>query len=157
MHFHSLFRQGEDQKKLDVISNEVFCACLRSCGRTVRDTPSLEEFKCQKLHSEISSPLMLQAVIASEEEDQPVAVEETYSGDYVVVFDPLDGSSNIDAAVSTGSIFGIYGADEQCSIEDMDDPETMMVHLASLYLFLVSCCSARVFLTSSPICRPSVS
>ncbi len=36
-------------------------------------------------------------VIASEEEDQPVAVEETYSGDYVVVFDPLDGSSNIDA------------------------------------------------------------
>ena len=36
-------------------------------------------------------------VIASEEEDQPVAVEETFSGDYVVVFDPLDGSSNIDA------------------------------------------------------------
>jgi len=38
--------QGEDQKKLDVISNEVFSNCLRQCGRT--------------------------GIIASEEEDQPV-------------------------------------------------------------------------------------
>ena len=30
------------------------------------------------------------------------------TGNYVVVFDPLDGSSNIDAGISTGSIFGIY-------------------------------------------------
>ena len=44
--------------------------------------------------------------IASEEEDLPVAVEETYSGNYVVVFDPLDGSSNIDAGISVGSIWG---------------------------------------------------
>jgi hypothetical protein len=35
-----------------------------------------------------------------------VAVEETFSGNYVVVFDPLDGSSNIDAGISVGSIFG---------------------------------------------------
>ncbi len=46
--------QGEDQKKLDVISNEVFCNALRASGRT--------------------------GVIASEEEDLPVSVEETYSG-----------------------------------------------------------------------------
>eukprot|EP00887_Chlorella_sp_A99_P004286 scaffold15.g4286.t1 len=92
--------QGEDQKKLDVISNEVFGNCLRSSGRT--------------------------GVIASEEEDTPVAVEETYSGDYVVVFDPLDGSSNIDAGISVGSIFGIYEPSEECRIEDMDDPEAMM-------------------------------
>jgi hypothetical protein len=46
--------QGEDQKKLDVVSNEVFCNALRASGRT--------------------------GVIASEEEDLPVAVEETYSG-----------------------------------------------------------------------------
>lgn len=38
-------------------------------------------------------------VIASEEEATPVAVEETTSGNYIVVFDPLDGSSNIDAGV----------------------------------------------------------
>ena len=47
--------QGEDQKKLDVISNEVFCNCLRQSGRT--------------------------GVIASEEEDVPVAVEESFSGE----------------------------------------------------------------------------
>ena len=80
--------QGEDQKKLDVISNEIFCDTLRLSGRT--------------------------GVIASEEEDVPVAVEETYGGNYVCVFDPLDGSSNIDAAVSTGSIWGIYAGDSQC-------------------------------------------
>ena len=80
--------QGEDQKKLDVIANDVFCNALKDSGRT--------------------------AVIASEEEDVPVAVEETFSGNYVVVFDPLDGSSNIDAAVSTGSIFGIYEPTTTC-------------------------------------------
>lgn len=72
--------QGEDQKKLDVVSNEIFCNVLRSSGRT--------------------------GTIASEEEDMPVAVEETFSGNYVVVFDPLDGSSNIDAGISVGSIWG---------------------------------------------------
>jgi fructose-1,6-bisphosphatase I len=92
--------QGEDQKKLDVISNEVFSNCLRQCGRT--------------------------GIIASEEEDQPVAVEETFSGEYVVVFDPLDGSSNIDAGISVGSIFGVYEPSPECRIEDMDDPEAMM-------------------------------
>jgi len=35
----------------------------------------------------------------------------------VVVFDPLDGSSNIDAGISTGSIFGIYAPSEECAIE----------------------------------------
>ncbi|KAI3474164.1 hypothetical protein Pfo_028952 [Paulownia fortunei] len=80
--------QGEDQKKLDVISNELFCNCLRSSGRT--------------------------GIIASEEEDVPVAVKETYSGNYIVVFDPIDGSANIDTSLTTGSIFGIYGPDKQC-------------------------------------------
>lgn len=90
--------QGEDQKKLDVISNELFCNCLRSSGRT--------------------------GIIASEEEDVPVAVEETYSGNYIVVFDPIDGSANIDIALTTGSIFGIYGPDQQCLV-DMDDDSTI--------------------------------
>ncbi|CAK9179775.1 unnamed protein product [Ilex paraguariensis] len=90
--------QGEDQKKLDVISNELFCNCLRSSGRT--------------------------GIIASEEEDVPVAVEETYSGNYIVVFDPIDGSANIDTALTTGSIFGIYGPDQQCLL-DIDDDSTL--------------------------------
>ncbi|KAG0557780.1 hypothetical protein M758_11G152700 [Ceratodon purpureus] len=88
--------QGEDQKKLDVISNEVFSSCLRSSGRT--------------------------GIIASEEEDVPVAVEESYSGNYIVVFDPLDGSSNIDAAVSTGSIWGIYRPNEECLTNLSENP-----------------------------------
>ncbi|GMH41789.1 hypothetical protein BSKO_09699 [Bryopsis sp. KO-2023] len=91
---------GEDQKKLDVISNVVFSNCLRSTGRT--------------------------GIIASEEEDLPVFVEETYSGNYVVVFDPLDGSSNIDAGISVGSIFGVYEPSEECSLEDAEDGETLM-------------------------------
>ncbi|EYU41814.1 hypothetical protein ABFS82_10G023600 [Erythranthe guttata] len=90
--------QGEDQKKLDVVSNEVFSNCLRSSGRT--------------------------GIIASEEEDVPVAVEESYSGNYIVVFDPLDGSSNIDAAVSTGSIFGIYSPNDEC-LADIEADATL--------------------------------
>ncbi|GFQ07996.1 fructose-1 6-bisphosphatase chloroplastic [Phtheirospermum japonicum] len=90
--------QGEDQKKLDVISNELFCSCLRSSGRT--------------------------GIIASEEEDIPVAVEETYSGNYIVVFDPIDGSANIDTSLTTGSIFGIYAPDKQC-LFDLNDDSTV--------------------------------
>lgn len=47
-------------------------------------------------------------MIASEEEDHPVLVEEAFNSKFVAVFDPLDGSSNIDAAISTGTIFGIF-------------------------------------------------
>ncbi|RME70774.1 MAG: class 1 fructose-bisphosphatase [Planctomycetota bacterium] len=48
-------------------------------------------------------------VMASEEEADPIPVTDGYpTGPYVVVFDPLDGSSNIDVNVSLGTIFGIY-------------------------------------------------
>ena len=77
----------------------MFSNCLRSSGRT--------------------------GIIASEEEDVPVAVEESYSGNYIVVFDPLDGSSNIDAAVSTGSIFGIYSPNDECLADIGDDSEVI--------------------------------
>lgn len=56
---------------------------------------------CEHLHKNMWSSTR-QGTIASEEEDLPVSVEETFSGNYVVVFDPLDGSSNIDAGISTG-------------------------------------------------------
>lgn len=92
--------QGEDQKKLDVVSNIVFSNCLKNTGRT--------------------------GVIASEEEDLPISVEETYSGNYVVVFDPLDGSSNIDAGISVGSIFGAYAPSEECDLDDAKDGDTLL-------------------------------
>ena len=75
--------QGEAQQKLDVIANDTL---LRTLGRR----------KCV-------------AVAASEENGQPVIIRDTQPGDagYCVLFDPLDGSSNIDVGVSIGTIFSI--------------------------------------------------
>jgi len=74
--------QGEEQKKLDVLSNEIMINSLRASGKT--------------------------AVLISEELEQAVIIEDDFKGKYCVVFDPLDGSSNIDAGVNVGTIFGIY-------------------------------------------------
>ena len=48
------------------------------------------------------------SVLVSEELEEPLIVEDALQGQYCVVTDPLDGSSNIDCNVSTGTIFGIY-------------------------------------------------
>ena len=48
------------------------------------------------------------AVLVSEELEEAVIIEDKFKGKYCVVFDPLDGSSNIDAGVNIGTIFGIY-------------------------------------------------
>jgi len=77
--------QGEDQKKLDVLANEKFIQTLRN-----------REIVCG---------------IASEEEDDFIAInsfDEKHQNKYVVLIDPLDGSSNIDVNVSVGTIFSIY-------------------------------------------------
>ena len=52
-------------------------------------------------------------VVASEEDDEPclcsvVTDNSAFSGDYAAVFDPMDGSSNIDSGLPTGSIIGVY-------------------------------------------------
>ena len=77
--------QGEDQQKLDVYANDVFMKTLIN-----------REIVCG---------------IASEEEDDFVTIrgkEGTNENKYVVLIDPLDGSSNIDVNVSVGTIFSIY-------------------------------------------------
>eukprot|EP00434_Breviolum_minutum_P028000 symbB.v1.2.024774.t1/scaffold2357.1/size81458/5 len=90
--------QGEDQKKLDVITNDVLKKALRYTGKL--------------------------GTMASEEEDMPVnaalSLETTASGTvlsdtgkYVCVFDPLDGSSNVDAGIAVGTIFGIFKESEE--------------------------------------------
>ena len=71
--------QGEDQKKLDVIANDVLIAAL-------------------KANTDVAG-------LASEEEDTFVPCHE--EGRYLVLFDPLDGSSNIDVNISVGTIFSI--------------------------------------------------
>ena len=44
-----------------------------------------------------------------------------------MVFDPLDGSSNIDAGISVGSIWGVYEPTEECPLDSMDDTAKVMV------------------------------
>ncbi|MFI0490201.1 class 1 fructose-bisphosphatase [Flavobacterium sp.] len=77
--------QGEDQQKLDVYANEVFIQTLIN-----------REIVCG---------------IASEENDDFITVQgsdNSHNNKYVVLMDPLDGSSNIDVNVSVGTIFSVY-------------------------------------------------
>ena len=77
--------QGEDQQKLDVYANEVFIQTLIN-----------REIVCG---------------IASEENDEFITVkgsDNSNNNKYVVLMDPLDGSSNIDVNVSVGTIFSVY-------------------------------------------------
>jgi fructose-1,6-bisphosphatase I len=52
----------------------------------------------------------------SRSDSQEIVIDETSS--YVVVFDPLDGSSNVDAGIPTGTIIGIFEHDESCEIDE---------------------------------------
>lgn len=77
--------QGEEQQKLDVYANQVFMQTLTN-----------REIVCG---------------IASEEEDNFITIsgnDDSNNNKYVVLIDPLDGSSNIDVNVSVGTIFSIY-------------------------------------------------
>lgn len=76
--------QGETQQKLDVYADEQFIFALRARGEV--------------------------CAIASEENEDFVVFDNELSrkGKYIVLFDPLDGSSNIDVNVSIGTIFSIY-------------------------------------------------
>jgi fructose-1,6-bisphosphatase I/sedoheptulose-1,7-bisphosphatase/fructose-1,6-bisphosphatase I len=77
--------QGETQKKLDVLSDQAFINTFQLGG--------------------------LIAGLASEENDDPITVTDpSKKGPFLAVFDPLDGSSNIDVNVSVGSIFSILEA-----------------------------------------------
>ena len=91
--------QGEEQQKLDVIADNQFINMFKTGGEVCG--------------------------IASEENDDFMAFESEMSqkGKYVVLFDPLDGSSNIDVNVSIGTIFSIYRRKSptgtKATIEDM--------------------------------------
>lgn len=79
--------QGEAQKKLDVISNEILLEANEWGGHL--------------------------AAMASEEMDVPHPIPNRYpKGEYLLLFDPLDGSSNIDINVSVGTIFSVLQCPE---------------------------------------------
>lgn len=69
-------------------------------------------------------------MMVSEENENVILVEDpALKGKYCIVFDPLDGSSNIDAGVSIGTIFGIYQIQDEssCSINDLLRPGREMI------------------------------
>jgi len=86
---------GDDQKKLDVLSNDIFINALVKSG------------SC--------------AVLVSEENEDPIIVPEEHAGRFCVAFDPLDGSSNIDCNVSTGTIFAVYEKTSTSPVGTVDD------------------------------------
>lgn len=59
--------------------------------------------------------------VAAKEKEKEVVFDE--GSKYVTVFDPLDGSSNVDAGIPTGTIFGIFHHDETCDISDFLESE----------------------------------
>jgi fructose-1,6-bisphosphatase I len=80
---HAMNIQGEEQQKLDVFANEALKNSMCYTGRV--------------------------CVMASEEEDEKIPIGENIpQGKYAVLFDPLDGSSNIDNNNPVGTIFSIY-------------------------------------------------
>lgn len=97
--------QGEIQQKLDVFADDMI---FRICDHTGR-----------------------LCVMASEEKEEIITIPEPYKkGSYVLVYDPLDGSSNIDVNVSIGTVFGIYRCldwDLRGRVEDVLQPPRKLV------------------------------
>lgn len=85
--------QGETQKELDIITNDILVNHMKVSG--------------------------LVAGMGSEEVDDPINVPAIERGEYLLMFDPLDGSSNIDVNISVGTIFSVLKAPMGCKA----DPE----------------------------------
>lgn len=99
--------QGEEQQKLDVVADQAFIRAFQNGGEVCG--------------------------IASEENDDFLAFDgqAAQNANYVVLFDPLDGSSNIDVNVSIGTIFSIYRrvspVGTPATLQDMLQPGTAQV------------------------------
>jgi fructose-1,6-bisphosphatase I len=97
--------QGEVQKELDVITNDIFISSLEWSGHL--------------------------AGMASEEMEAPYDIPGHYpTGKYLILFDPLDGSSNVNINISVGTIFSILRAPEgvtQPKVDDFLQPGTRQV------------------------------
>lgn len=99
--------QGETQKKLDIIANDLLIHAFRHCKEI--------------------------AAIASEEEDSSLALNE--HGQYLVAFDPLDGSSNIDVNGQIGSIFSVLARKQTVDLADESQFLQKGIHqLAAIYV-----------------------
>ncbi len=77
--------QGEEVQRLDKFANDTLVRCLGYRGNI--------------------------GILVSEEDEEPHVIQEAETGKYIILFDPLDGSSNINANVSIGTIFSILQRD----------------------------------------------
>ena len=106
---------GETVQKLDVFADQVMYRALDHTG--------------------------LVACMASEENETFLPIPDKFeAGDYVVIYDPLDGSSNIDVNVSIGTIFSIHrkrSSGERGTLEDCLQPGSKQV--AAGYILYGSC------------------
>ncbi|XP_049907832.1 fructose-1,6-bisphosphatase 1-like [Epinephelus moara] len=94
---------GDQVKKLDILSNDLVINMIKSSFTS--------------------------CVMVSEENERAIIIEPETRGKYIVCFDPLDGSSNIDCLVSIGTIFSIYRktTDDEPSEKDALQPGTALV------------------------------
>jgi fructose-1,6-bisphosphatase I len=98
--------QGETQQKLDVYANQALLHCLG-----MRDNVAL---------------------LVSEENEEPITLDRVEGdGEYAIVFDPLDGSSNIDVNVNVGTIFSIFRRDLE---QDVDVLQPGLKQVAAGYV-----------------------
>ncbi|RVE67713.1 hypothetical protein OJAV_G00084510, partial [Oryzias javanicus] len=101
---------GDQVKKLDILSNDLVINMIKSSFTS--------------------------CVLVSEENDKAIIVEPDKRGKYIVCFDPLDGSSNIDCLVSIGTIFSIYRKttdDEPCENDALQPGRNLVAAGYALY------------------------
>ncbi|HET9206809.1 MAG TPA: class 1 fructose-bisphosphatase [Burkholderiaceae bacterium] len=99
--------QGERQQRLDVLAHEVMLDVCQRSGSV--------------------------AAMASEEIEQPVVVRDAASGPYLLVFDPLDGSSNIDVNASIGTLFSVLKRPHQLAPDAADFLQSGRAQVAAGY------------------------
>ena len=117
--------QGEIVQRLDTASSDTFVETLSQSGQV--------------------------AAIGCEEIENPVIVEGEVADGYIVLMDPLDGSSNIDVAVSIGSIFGIWKRRPGETVNDDSLLRPGNEQVAAAYVVYGSC-TVLVLATEDNVC-----
>ncbi|HXY35804.1 MAG TPA: class 1 fructose-bisphosphatase [Planctomycetaceae bacterium] len=116
--------QGETVQKLDILANQALLSCLGNRGNV--------------------------GLLASEEDEEPtVTLRDPRYGKYIVVFDPLDGSSNIDVNVSVGTIFSILRRDINGHVERSPEADVLQPGIQQVAAGYVLYGAATLFVYST--------
>jgi len=117
--------QGEEQKKLDVIADEIFNLMLSRCGEV--------------------------CAIISEEQDDAFFIPGGEANSYIVSIDPLDGSSNIDVNASIGTIFSLYKRANTSSAPTLADCLQQGVNQVAAGYFIYGSSTMLVYTTGNGV------